>query len=107
SALILLVSFPAGMLPETFESRERIGASALQGGTCAAGEVQLNACALGKDLKIAGTGGPQDRKHSIPPYPKTRVPGTARHSHLLNGQTQKRAWQGEKLGTAAFQHAAD
>ena len=28
SALILLVSFPAGMLPETFESRERIGASA-------------------------------------------------------------------------------
>jgi molecular chaperone DnaK len=31
SSLILIVSFPAGMLPETFESRERIGASASRG----------------------------------------------------------------------------
>ncbi|MBQ9350319.1 hypothetical protein, partial [Phyllobacterium sp.] len=62
-------------LPETFESRERIGASALQGGTCAAGEVWPNGCALGKTLKNAEAGGPQDRKHCIPHTPRPAFQG--------------------------------
>ena len=43
--------------------------------TCAAGEVWLNGCALGKALKNAGAGGPQDRKHSIPEHPRPAFQG--------------------------------
>ena len=64
--------------------------------TCAAGEVWLNGCALGKTLKNAGAGGPQDRKHRIPEYPKTRVPGTARLSHLSTARRESGRGNGEE-----------
>jgi hypothetical protein len=94
TSLILLVSFPAGMLPETFESRERIGASASQGGTCAAGEVSLNGCALGKNLKTPGRVVPRIASiaYHIPQDPRSRD----RPSFPpFNSQTQLRAWQRE------------
>jgi len=81
TSLILLVSFPAGMLPETFASRERIGASASQGGTCAAGEVWPGGGPIGQKLENAGAGGPwiASIAYHIPQDPR---PGTARLSHL-------------------------
>ena len=93
SALILLVSFPAGMLPETFESRERIGASASQGGKpVRPGRFGSMVAHWAKTLKNAGAGGPwiASIAYHIPQDPRSRD----RPSFPpFNSQTRKRAWQ--------------
>ncbi len=118
SSLILLVSFPAGMLPETFESRERIGASASWGGNlCGRGGFtslpQLHGGPKGPvkwqnrvKTQIAGAGGPwiASIAYGLPQDPRSKDRPSF---SSFNGQTQMRAWQREKLGTAAFQQAAD
>ncbi|PWV94078.1 hypothetical protein DEV92_103253 [Phyllobacterium myrsinacearum] len=87
SSLILLVSFPAGMLPETFESRERIGASASRGGKpVRPGRFHLSATASwgpersgeaaeqGENTNRRG-GWSLDRKHRIRTTPRPAFQG--------------------------------
>lgn len=111
--VILNVSFPAEMLPETFESRERIGASASRGGK----PVRPGRFRLSASIPREGTGRtrqkPQnrrsgwslDRKHSIPHTPRPAFQGPPVFPSF-NSQTQLRAWQRERpvMSNATGQH---
>jgi len=87
------LSFPAGMLPETFESRERIGASASQGGKpVRPGRFGPVVDPLGKNLKTPGRVVP--RIASIA-YQNTQDPRSRDRPSFppFNSQTRQRAWQ--------------